>query len=102
LNRHVNNLSAGYGLLFLTEGTGLLLRKRWAEWLTIIATGSFIPLEVYELVREFTAVRLALLLVNTAVLVFLILSHTREESLRNLSSPALPAHPYARDIRHLP
>ena len=70
--KELSAISAGYGALFLTEGTGLLLRKRWAEWLTIIATGSFIPLEVYELIRRFTAVRLVLLLVNAAVVLFLI------------------------------
>src|SRR5215831_17643006 len=35
----------GYAGLFLTEGSGLLLRKRWAELFTIIVTGSFLPLE---------------------------------------------------------
>jgi uncharacterized membrane protein (DUF2068 family) len=70
--KELSAISAGFGALFLTEGTGLLLRKRWAEWLTIIATGSFIPLEAYELTRRFTAVRLLLLLVNAAVVLFLI------------------------------
>jgi uncharacterized membrane protein (DUF2068 family) len=70
--KELSAISAGYAALFLTEGTGLLFRQRWAEWLTIIATGSFIPLELYELIREFTAVRLVLLLVNAAVVLFLI------------------------------
>src|SRR5215475_7985664 len=41
-----------YAGLFLTEGSGLLLRKRWAEYFTIVVTGSFLPLEVYELVKH--------------------------------------------------
>ena len=70
--KELSALGAGYSALFLTEGTGLLFRQRWAEWLTIIATTSFIPLEVYELVKKFTAVRLLLLVVNCAIVVFLI------------------------------
>ena len=43
-----------YAALMLTEGIGLALRKRWAEYLTIFATSSFIPLEIYELIKGFT------------------------------------------------
>ena len=35
-----------YAAVFLVEGVGLLMRKTWAEWLTVIVTASFIPLEV--------------------------------------------------------
>ena len=65
--KELSALGAGYSALFLTEGTGLLFRQRWAEWLTIVATTSFIPLEIYELVKEFTAARLLLLMVNCAM-----------------------------------
>ena len=65
-------LGAGYAALFLTEGSGLLLRQRWAEWLTIIATSSLMPLEIYELIKEFTPLRLLLLLVNAALVLFLV------------------------------
>ena len=70
--KELSALGAGYAALFLTEGTGLLLRKRWAEWLTIVATSSLMPLELYELIKEFTAIRLTVLLVNAAVVLFLI------------------------------
>ena len=70
--KELSALGAGYAALFLTEGTGLLFRQRWAEWLTIIATTSFIPLEVYELEKEFTAIRLLLLIANCAIVLFLI------------------------------
>jgi uncharacterized membrane protein (DUF2068 family) len=70
--KELGALGAGYSALFLTEGTGLLFRQYWAEWLTIIATGSLIPLEVYELVKQFTAVRLLLLIGNCAIVLFLI------------------------------
>jgi uncharacterized membrane protein (DUF2068 family) len=70
--KELTAIAAGYAALFLTEGTGLLLRQYWAEWLTIIATASAIPLEVYELVKEFTAVRLLLLIANCAIVLFLV------------------------------
>jgi uncharacterized membrane protein (DUF2068 family) len=70
--KELSALGAGYAGLFLTEGTGLLFRKRWAEWLTIVATSSLMPLEVYELVKQFTSVRLRALLVNAAVVLYLI------------------------------
>jgi len=70
--KEISALGAGYAALFLTEGTGLLFRKRWAEWLTIVATSSLMPIEVYELVEKFTAVRLFALLINAAVVLYLI------------------------------
>src|SRR5437868_11670989 len=76
--KELSALGAGYAGLFLTEGTGLLFRQRWAEWLTIIATASFIPLEIYECLKEFTAVRLLLLIANCAIVVFLIY-HVRQK-----------------------
>src|SRR5438045_9311291 len=70
--KELSALGAAYAALFLTEGTGLLFRKRWAEWLTIVATSSLMPFEVYELIKEFTAIRLLALLVNAAVVLYLI------------------------------
>lgn len=61
-----------YAALLLTEGVGLLLQRRWAEYFTVIVTASFIPLEVYELARRQTMTRLALLAINVAVVWYLI------------------------------
>jgi uncharacterized membrane protein (DUF2068 family) len=66
-----------YALMYLVEGTGLLLRKRWAEYVTVIATGLFIPLELYEVFRSATLIRLAILAINLAILVYLIVQLTR-------------------------
>ena len=62
-----------YAALFLTEGTGLLLRKRWAEYFTTISTSLFIPLEVYELVKHVTPLKFVLLVINIAIVVYLII-----------------------------
>ena len=61
-----------YAALLLTEGTGLLLRKRWAEYFTIISTAGLIPLEVYEIHRHLTATKIVVLLVNIAIVIYLI------------------------------
>jgi uncharacterized membrane protein (DUF2068 family) len=73
--RRLKELSVGtffYSALFLTEGIGLGLRKRWAEYLTIVSTSLFIPLEVYELVKRGTLMKGILLLVNAAIVAYLV------------------------------
>lgn len=74
--RQLRELSIGtfiYAGLFLSEGTGLLLRKRWAEYFVIISTGLFIPLEIYELVLHFTVVKLVVLIINALIVWYLVL-----------------------------
>jgi uncharacterized membrane protein (DUF2068 family) len=61
-----------YAALLLTEGTGLLLREHWAEYFTIITTAGLIPLEVYEIARHLTVVKIVVLLVNVAIVIYLI------------------------------
>jgi uncharacterized membrane protein (DUF2068 family) len=61
-----------YALLFFTEGIGLWLQKVWAEYLTIVATGSFIPFEIYEVAKKVSVVRVTVLILNIAIVVFLI------------------------------
>jgi uncharacterized membrane protein (DUF2068 family) len=61
-----------YAGLFLTEGIGLWLLKRWAEWLTVIITSSLVPVEVYKIYHHPTAVRIALLIINIAVVAYLL------------------------------
>ena len=60
-----------YAALFIVEGTGLLMRRVWAEHVTIFATISFIPFEVYEVMKRVTATRVAFLLANIAIVIYL-------------------------------
>ena len=62
----------GYAALMGTEGVGLYLRKRWSRWFTIGATSSLIPIEVYEIIRELHPLRVMVLVVNVAVVAYLI------------------------------
>ena len=70
--KELSFLTGFYAALFLTEGTGLALGKRWAEYLTIIATGLFVPVEIYELCKEASIMKAVLLVGNIAIVAFLI------------------------------
>jgi uncharacterized membrane protein (DUF2068 family) len=61
----------GYAILMGTEGVGLYLRRSWARWFTIGATSSLMPIEVYEVAREPGIVRVVILLINAALVVYL-------------------------------
>lgn len=69
-----------YAGLFLAEGTGLWLRKLWGEWLTVIITSSLVPVEIYEIHRHFSAMKVGVLLINLAIVVYLILRIRRRQS----------------------
>jgi uncharacterized membrane protein (DUF2068 family) len=72
--KQLRELSVGtflYAGLFAIEGFGLLLRRRWAEYFTIVTTSGLIPLEVYELARHLTMAKLVVLLVNATIVVYL-------------------------------
>ena len=61
-----------YGALELVEGAGLWHRRRWAEYLTVIATAIFIPLEVWELAHRPSLLKAGGLVVNLLVVAYLI------------------------------
>ncbi len=70
--REIGFATFAYSALALTEGIGLLMAKVWAEYLTLILTISFLPWELYELVRRPSGFRLGLLVINLAVLWYLV------------------------------
>lgn len=59
------------GLDYL-EGIGLAMEKTWAEWFTIAITASFLPWEVFEIIRRFTWVKVGITLLNVLVLLYLL------------------------------
>jgi len=65
-------VTLAYAAVFATEGIGLWMRKRWAEWLTIIITGSLIPLEIWELSTRPTFGKASVFVVNVAIVWYLI------------------------------
>jgi uncharacterized membrane protein (DUF2068 family) len=71
---HIEVLAIGataYALLEGTEGVGLAMRRRWAEYLTVIATGILIPYELFEVIRHVTLFKVGALLLNLAVVGYL-------------------------------
>lgn len=62
---------AGAGL-HVVEGVGLVLRRVWAEYVTLILTASFLPWEIVEIIRHSTWIKVVLLLLNLAVVIYLV------------------------------
>ena len=72
--RHQTTLAVAviaYALVEGTEGIGLAMRRRWAEYLIVVATGFLIPYEIYEVVNRVTLLRVGGLLLNVAVVAYL-------------------------------
>jgi uncharacterized membrane protein (DUF2068 family) len=65
-------VSMVYAVLLLTEGIGLWLEFSWAAYLTVASTSLFLPFELYEIVQRITALRIAVLLVNIIVVLYLV------------------------------
>ena len=61
-----------YAVLELVEAVGLWHAKRWAEYLTFIATAVFLPLEVYELTKSISVLKLTAFVINVAIVVYLL------------------------------
>ncbi len=79
-DRRLKALSVGtfiYAGIFLLEGVGLALQKRWAEYFTIITTSSLLPIEIYELLKRASIGRGLALVVNLAVVAYLIVELRR-------------------------
>jgi len=73
--KQLKELSVGtffYAAMFATEGVGLLMRKHWAEYFTIVTTSLFIPLEIYELARHVTVTRVVVGIVNVVIVWYLV------------------------------
>ncbi|HEX4146489.1 MAG TPA: DUF2127 domain-containing protein [Pirellulales bacterium] len=83
-DHRLKQISAGsfvYAALSLTEGLGLQFKKRWAEFVTVIATGFLIPVEIHELILHASLPKAIVFAINVAVVAYLIvrLRQTREQ-----------------------
>jgi uncharacterized membrane protein (DUF2068 family) len=82
--RHVRILALALsldGVLSFVEGMALHRRYRWAPWLIVVATGGALPFEIGSLLREVKPLRLALFVVNLALVVYLARRALRERRL---------------------
>jgi uncharacterized membrane protein (DUF2068 family) len=81
-------ITASYVLLVVVEGIGLWLHRRWAEWLTVIATSALIPFELWKLLfrpNGKALILLGVLVMNTAIVIYLCVYLRRS---RNRPAPA--------------
>jgi uncharacterized membrane protein (DUF2068 family) len=75
-----------YAGLRVAEGWGLVLEKVWAEYLTVGVTVSFLPLEMFEIVRRPDWFRVGIMVINLLVLAYLLwLLQRKKEKMESLS-----------------
>jgi uncharacterized membrane protein (DUF2068 family) len=63
-----------FGSLLMVEGAGLWLLRRWGEYFAVVATSLFVPVEIYEIVEKVTWLRVVILLINLAAVLYILLS----------------------------
>ena len=85
--REAGTLSFLYAAVCVVEGTGLVLEKGWAEYFTVILTAMGLPWESYELLERFSVYKVGLLVINLAVLLYLlwVLKQKKEEEAKEES-----------------
>jgi uncharacterized membrane protein (DUF2068 family) len=66
-----------YSLFSLVEGVGLMFRVSWAGWLAIGESLFFIPIEVYELLRDFSWTVFVILVLNIIIAAYLFQNRER-------------------------
>nr|WP_112472737.1 DUF2127 domain-containing protein [Streptomyces sp. ST1020] len=64
-------LLLAYALIELVEAVGLWYAKRWAEYLTVVATAAFLPLEIYELTERVSWLKIATLVLNLLAVLYI-------------------------------
>ncbi|MBM4794543.1 DUF2127 domain-containing protein [Streptomyces sioyaensis] len=67
----VAGLLLAYALVEIVEGVGLWRAKRWAEYLTVVATAAFLPLEIYELTEKVSWLKVATLVINILAVLYI-------------------------------
>lgn len=65
-------IALGYAVLYAVEGFGLWINARWAEYLTVISTSLFIPIELWQIAAHFTPMKLLALMINIAIVGYLV------------------------------
>jgi uncharacterized membrane protein (DUF2068 family) len=68
----------GYSIIRFIEAYGLWHARAWAEWFAFGAGAIYLPFEVYELIRKLTLIRVAILLVNLIIVVYMLYLRRQE------------------------
>ena len=64
-------LAMAYALLRFAEAYGLWSERRWGEWIAAVSGAIYVPVEIYELTRSLTWIKIAALLLNAAVVAYM-------------------------------
>ena len=67
-----------YALLHIVEGTGLILERDWAGYLTVIATSALVPFECYEILQKVNPLKILVLIVNLGFVVYVVVKLRQE------------------------
>jgi uncharacterized membrane protein (DUF2068 family) len=67
--------------MLLVEGIGLWLEFTWAAYLTVVSTSLLLPFELYEVVEQVSILRIGVLLLNLAIVAYLV-SQLKRHTLR--------------------
>lgn len=67
-------LLLAYAVIELVEAVGLWYARRWAEYLTVVATAAFLPLEIYELTEHISWLKIATLVLNILAVLYILLA----------------------------
>ena len=82
-------VSLGYAGMLLVEGIGLWLEFTWAAYLTVVSTSLLLPFELYEVIEQVSVLRIGVLLLNLAIVAYLV-SQLRRHTLRSRTSRPTP------------
>jgi uncharacterized membrane protein (DUF2068 family) len=61
-----------YGALELVEAFGLWFKKRWGEYVAVVGTSVFVPLEIHEILAKVTWLRVGALIINLFAIAYLL------------------------------
>ena len=64
-------LAIAYSMVRFAEAYGLWFARRWGEWIAALSGGIYVPVEIYELSRSVSTVKLAALILNTLVVAYM-------------------------------
>jgi len=88
----VSAITFVYAALLLAMGIGLFLERRWAEYLTAIVTASFIPVEVYELMRHVRVTTIVVTAINIVTVIYLVWMLIKSSKSRGFTDSADFSH----------
>jgi uncharacterized membrane protein (DUF2068 family) len=89
LLRRIGLAAFAYAALGILEGIGLYLEKPWGEYLTLLITASFLPWELFEILRRVTWFRFGLLAANVLVFIYLLRLVLHRQRCKEMASGAV-------------